>query len=116
LNAKHKNNNSKIGAGSATIIESKLGEFVRQRMDWKRAMEGTSTVEFMFKPADGKAVVTWVDVWEKRFHGQALQPVYGLQENGQPTIRAGTHRTRQSCRRGFIREVIQPHRAPLTNP
>src|SRR5262245_23446991 len=30
--------NSKIGAGSATIVESKRGELVRQRMDWKRPM------------------------------------------------------------------------------
>ena len=51
--------NSKIGAGSATIIESKPGELVRQRMDWKRPMEGTSTVEFTFKPAGDKTVVTW---------------------------------------------------------
>src|SRR5947208_9848315 len=41
--------NSKIGAGSATIIESKPGELVRQRMDWIRPMQGTSTVEFTFK-------------------------------------------------------------------
>src|SRR6266516_6630027 len=46
--------NSKIGAGSATIIESKPGELVRQRMDWKRPIEGTSTVEFTFKPAGDK--------------------------------------------------------------
>jgi hypothetical protein len=51
--------NGKIGAGSATIIESKPGELVRQRMDWKRPMEGTSTVEFTFKPAGDKTVVTW---------------------------------------------------------
>ena len=43
--------NNQIGAGSATIIESKPGELVRQRMDWKRPMEGTSMVEFTFKPA-----------------------------------------------------------------
>src|SRR5436190_303733 len=34
--------NSKIGAGTATIIESKPSELVRQRMDWKRPIEGTS--------------------------------------------------------------------------
>src|SRR4026209_2405440 len=32
--------NSDIGAGSCTIIESKPGELVRCRMDWKRPMEG----------------------------------------------------------------------------
>src|SRR5215467_4000251 len=46
--------NSKIGAGSATIIESKPGELVRERMDWKRPMEGTSIVEFTFKPEGDK--------------------------------------------------------------
>src|SRR5215831_15530051 len=34
--------NKRIGAGSSTIIESKPGELVRCRMDWKRPMEGTS--------------------------------------------------------------------------
>lgn len=51
--------NSDVGAGSATIIESKPGELVRQRMDWKKPMEGTSTVDFTFKPEGNKTVVTW---------------------------------------------------------
>ena len=51
--------NKKIGAGSATIIESKPGELVRERMDWKRPMEATSTVEFTFKSLGDKTVVTW---------------------------------------------------------
>src|SRR5947207_10955948 len=50
--------NSDVGAGSCTIIESKPGELVRCRMDWKRPMEGTSTVEFTFKPAGDKTVGT----------------------------------------------------------
>ena len=51
--------NNKIGAGSCTITESKPGELVRMRMDWKRPMEGTSTVDFTFKPQGDKTVVTW---------------------------------------------------------
>src|SRR5215510_11505969 len=51
--------NSKIGAGSATIIESKPGELVRERMDWKRPMKGGGTVEFTFKPAGEKTVAKW---------------------------------------------------------
>ena len=51
--------NSDVGVGSATIIESKPGELVRQRMDWKKPMEGTSTVDFTFKPEGGKTLVTW---------------------------------------------------------
>ena len=64
--------NSKIGAGSATIIESKPGELVRQRMDWKRPMEGTSTVEFTFKPAGDKTVVTWAMYGKNNFMGKLV--------------------------------------------
>ncbi len=64
--------NSEIGAGSATIIESKPGELVRMRMDWKRPMEGTSTVDFTFKPAGDKTVVTWAMYGKNNFVGKAV--------------------------------------------
>ena len=64
--------NSKIGAGTATIIESKPGELVKQRMDWKRPMEGTSTVEFTFKPAADKTVVTWLMYGKNNFMGKLV--------------------------------------------
>jgi hypothetical protein len=64
--------NRKIGAGSATIIESKPGELVRERMDWKRPMGGTSTVEFTFKPAADKTVVTWAMYGKNGFMGKLV--------------------------------------------
>lgn len=64
--------NSDIGAGSSTIIESKPGELVRQRMDWKRPMEGTSTVDFTFKPAGDKTIVTWAMYGKNDFLGKAV--------------------------------------------
>ncbi|MCE9520664.1 MAG: SRPBCC family protein [Verrucomicrobia bacterium] len=48
-----------VGACSATITESKPGELVRERMDWKKPMEGTSTVDFIFKTTGDKTTVTW---------------------------------------------------------
>ena len=62
--------NSNIGAGSATIIESKPGELVRERMDWKRPMEGTSTVDFTFRPEGDKTVVTWAMYGKNNFMGK----------------------------------------------
>jgi catechol 2,3-dioxygenase-like lactoylglutathione lyase family enzyme len=64
--------NRDIGAGSATIIESKPGELVRMRMDWKRPLEGTSTVDFTFKPEGDKTVVTWAMYGKNRFMGKLL--------------------------------------------
>ena len=64
--------NREIGAGSATIVESKPGELVRQRMDWKRPMEGTSTVDFTFEPAGAKTVVTWSMYGRNGFMGKAV--------------------------------------------
>ena len=62
--------NSKIGAGSATIVESKPDELVRERMDWLRPMKGTSTVEFTFKPSGEKTVVTWAMYGNNGFMGK----------------------------------------------
>jgi hypothetical protein len=65
--------NSQVGAGSCTIIESKPNELVRCRMDWKRPMEGTSTVDFIIKPAgDGQSVVTWAMYGRNNFVGRVV--------------------------------------------
>jgi uncharacterized protein YndB with AHSA1/START domain len=60
----------KIGEGTATIIESKPGELVRERMDWKKPMEGTSTVDFTFKAEGDKTVVTWAMYGKNNFTGK----------------------------------------------
>ena len=64
--------NSDIGAGSATIIESKPNELVRLRMDWKRPMEGVATADFTFKPQGDKTVVTWAMYGKNGFMGKAM--------------------------------------------
>jgi hypothetical protein len=64
--------NNDIGAGSCTIIESKPGELVRCRMDWKRPMEGTSTVDFTFKPEGDRTVVTWAMYGKNNFMGKVM--------------------------------------------
>jgi uncharacterized protein YndB with AHSA1/START domain len=62
--------NKDVGAGSCTIIESKPGELVRSRMDWKRPMEGVATVDFTFKPQGDKTVVTWAMYGNNGFMGK----------------------------------------------
>ena len=64
--------NRNVGAGSCTIIESKPGERVRCRMDWKRPMEGTATIDFTFKPEGNKTVVTWAMYGKNNFIGKVM--------------------------------------------
>ena len=64
--------NKDVGAGSATITESKPGELVRERMDWIRPMAGVATVEFTFKPQGDKTVVTWAMYGKNGFMGKLV--------------------------------------------
>jgi uncharacterized protein YndB with AHSA1/START domain len=64
--------NREVGAGASTITESRPGELVRFRMDWKEPMEGTSTVDFTFKPEGDKTVVTWDMYGPNSFMGKAV--------------------------------------------
>ena len=64
--------NKQVGAGSCTIVESKPDELVRCRMDWKRPMEGTATVDFTFKPSGEKTVVTWAMYGKNGFMGKLM--------------------------------------------
>lgn len=62
----------KVGAGRATIIESKPNELVRLRMDWLRPMEGTSTVDFTIVPDSGKQRITWAMYGKSNFMGRVM--------------------------------------------
>lgn len=64
--------NSQVGAGSCTIIESKPGELVRFRLDWKRPMQGTATADFTFKPEGDKTAVTWAMYGKNTFMGKVM--------------------------------------------
>ena len=64
--------NSNVGAGTATIIESKPGELVRLKMDWKKPMEGTSTVDFTFKPVGNQTEVTWEMYGQNNYLGKLM--------------------------------------------
>jgi hypothetical protein len=64
--------NKDIGAGSATITESKPGELVRMRMDWIRPMAGVAMVDFTFKPEGDQTVVTWAMYGKNGFMGKLV--------------------------------------------
>lgn len=81
--------NSNIGAGSATIIESKPSELVRMRMDWKRPMEGVGTVDFTFKPAGDRTIVTWAMYGKNNFMGKVISVFMDCDEMCGPPFEQG---------------------------
>ena len=81
--------NSDIGAGSATIVESKPGELVRERMDWKRPMEGVATVEFTFRPDGDRTRMTWAMYGENNFMGKLVSVFMDCDEMCGPPFEQG---------------------------
>jgi uncharacterized protein YndB with AHSA1/START domain len=81
--------NKNIGAGSATIVESRPNELVRLRMDWKRPMEGTSTVDFTFKPQGDKTVVTWAMYGRNNFMGKLVSLFIDCDQMAGPQFEQG---------------------------
>ena len=81
--------NKDIGAGSSTITESKPGELVRMRMDWKRPMEGTATVDFTFKPEGDKTVVTWAMYGQNGFMGKLMSLFFDCDKMCGPQFEKG---------------------------
>jgi hypothetical protein len=74
-----------VGEGKATITESKPGELVRQRMDWKEPMEGVSTVDFTFQTRGRQDHSSPGPCMAKRRpHGEALEPLHGLRVHVRP--------------------------------
>jgi hypothetical protein len=51
--------NDDIGEGRMTLTESRPSEFIRIKLDFLRPMEGTSNIEFGFRPAGDATKVTW---------------------------------------------------------
>jgi uncharacterized protein YndB with AHSA1/START domain len=81
--------NREVGAGSCTIVESRPGELVRCRMDWKRPMEGTAMVDFTFKPQGDRTVVTWVMYGKNNFMGKAMSLVFDCEKICGPQFEKG---------------------------
>jgi uncharacterized protein YndB with AHSA1/START domain len=64
--------NSDVGAGSMTILESEPNERVQLKLDFIRPFEGTSDVEFTFKPEVDQTAVTWSMAGKNNFMAKAI--------------------------------------------
>lgn len=64
--------NKDVGEGTMTITESKPGERVTARMDFRKPFAAVNTVEFTFKPEGTGTVVTWSMHGPNTFMGKAI--------------------------------------------
>ena len=64
--------NKDVGEGTMTLVETKPGELVRARMDFRKPFAATITVDFTFKPEGNHTVVTWSMYGPNNFMGKAI--------------------------------------------
>jgi uncharacterized protein YndB with AHSA1/START domain len=51
--------NNTVGEGRMTITDSRPGELVRIRLEFKRPMTATNVTDFTFTPAGDRTIVVW---------------------------------------------------------
>jgi hypothetical protein len=64
--------NNQVGEGRQTIIESRAGELVRTRLDFKKPFESSCNAELKLKPQGAQTVVTWSMSGENNFFSKAF--------------------------------------------
>ncbi len=70
--------NDDVGEGKMTIVESKPAEAIRIKLDFVKPFEGTSDVNFAFKPEGDKTKVTWSISGQQGFMERAACLLMGL--------------------------------------
>jgi Polyketide cyclase / dehydrase and lipid transport len=64
--------NNEVGEGRMTVTESRPSDLIRIKLDFVKPMEGTSDVEFTFKPQGNDTAVTWTMSGRNNFIGKAI--------------------------------------------
>lgn len=70
--------NSKAGAGTMTIIESRPSELIRIRIDFLKPFAATDTAIFTFQPEGGQTKTTWAMEGENPFLFKAVDTVMNM--------------------------------------
>jgi uncharacterized protein YndB with AHSA1/START domain len=64
--------NADVGEGTSTIIESKPGQLVRQKLEMRKPMESICTTDFTFSSEGDKTKVTWAMYGAQPFIGKVM--------------------------------------------
>ena len=64
--------NKEVGEGAMTVTNSRPGDLVQFRLDFKKPFEATNTAEFTFKPDGDRTAVTWAMSGKNNFMFKAV--------------------------------------------
>jgi len=64
--------NEQVGEGRMTLTESRPNDLIRIKLDFVKPMEGTSDVEFTFRPEGAQTAVTWTMTGYRNFMSKAM--------------------------------------------
>lgn len=67
--------NNEVGEGKMTIIESKPNELVRNKLEFIKPFEATSTVDFALKPEGANTQLSWTMNGTNGFMGKCISLV-----------------------------------------
>ena len=88
--------NSDVGEGQMEVLESKLAELVKIKLDFIKPFASTNATDFTLKPATGGVTVTWNMVGQKDFMAKAVflfmdmdKTIGGDFEKGLAQLKAG---------------------------
>jgi hypothetical protein len=87
--------NSKIGAGTMTITESKPNERIATRTDFTRPFAGTSNADFIFSENGGQTNVIWTMTGKQNFIGKAICLVMNMEKTVGPDFERGLAQLKQ---------------------
>ncbi len=95
--------NSKVGAGSATIIESQQDSLVKIRLEFLRPFKATNTADFVFDQQADQTRVTWTMSGKSGFMAKAFGMFFDCEkmvgkdfEKGLAQMKAVSERSSQS--------------------
>lgn len=69
--------NSDVGEGRMTILETKLNELIRIKLEFLKPFAATNTAEFQFKPDANGVAVDWAMIGESNFMMKAFGLLMG---------------------------------------
>lgn len=70
--------NREVGEGRMTIVESRLAERVRFKLEFFKPFAATNDAEFAFRPAGSGTEVTWTMRGRNNFVGKAMCLVFDM--------------------------------------